>query len=146
MMRSSTWLVPLGLAFLAGAAVALFCAAVPAAEGSEPSAAIERVAPAAAAPQEKKDVHPKVDFSKPCADCHRSISPAAVKDWEAGAHGSANVGCFICHGDGEVEFTVRPSPEKCYTCHSEKAVDSERMPEGGCFACHSGHRLTFHQE
>ncbi|MFQ5583187.1 MAG: hypothetical protein ACE5GL_01975 [Calditrichia bacterium] len=48
--------------------------------------------------------HEDVDFSISCVECHEQETPEQVEEWEKGMHGQVNVGCFVCHGDGEVEF------------------------------------------
>jgi hypothetical protein len=87
--------------------------------------------------------HPKVDFDIPCAECHSRRTPAVVEQWQQSKH-SPNVGCFICHGDGEVEFNPKPNTNSCMTCHAAKVEDMRRAPVQDCFACHNSHRLKFH--
>jgi hypothetical protein len=88
--------------------------------------------------------HPKVDFAIPCAECHAQQTPEVVEQWQQSRH-SPNVGCFICHGDGEVEFHLQPTTESCMTCHAAKLEDMRRAPVRDCFACHNGHSLKFHR-
>lgn len=110
--------------------------------GSWDAQAVAHVAaPDQQAPSQKK--HPKVDFSVPCQDCHARRTPVVVQQWQESRH-APNVGCFLCHGDGEVEFHARPSTQSCATCHSRKVEDMERAPVRDCFACHNSHRLKFH--
>ena len=118
---------------------ALGCAAV----AAQPGAADGQ--PARADQVAEQERHPRVDFSIGCAECHEEQTPAAVEAWQASAHGEQSVRCFVCHGDGEVEFTVSPKTETCYSCHSEKEADTARMPAQSCFSCHDGHSLKFHQ-
>jgi hypothetical protein len=94
------------------------------------------------APQQKK--HPRVDFTQGCAECHTRRTPAVVEQWQQSRH-NPNVGCFICHGDGEVEFNAKPNTDSCMTCHAAKAEDMARAPVQNCFACHNSHRLKFHR-
>jgi hypothetical protein len=121
-------------AFVAAAALfASFCAAAPSAaqqaRGATP--AVEKQ-------------HPKVDFDVPCQECHTRRTPTVVRQWQESRH-SPNVGCFICHGDGEVEFHAKPSTQSCMSCHSAKVEDMPRAPVRDCFACHNSHRLKFHR-
>jgi hypothetical protein len=88
--------------------------------------------------------HPKVDFDIPCAECHTRRTPAVVEQWQQSKH-SPNVGCFICHGDGEVEFNPKPDTSSCMTCHAARVEDMRRAPVQNCFACHNSHRLKFHR-
>lgn len=133
---------PVGMMALLGVllAGALGCAAVAAQPGAADGqpARVEQVA--------QQERHPKVDFSIGCAECHAEDTPAVVDAWKSSAHGEQNVGCFVCHGDGEVEFTVRPRTEVCYSCHAEAEADLDRMPAQSCFGCHNGHSLKFHRE
>jgi hypothetical protein len=87
--------------------------------------------------------HIEVDFDIPCAECHSRRTPAVVQQWQESKH-SPNVGCFICHGDGEVEFNPKPNTNSCMTCHAAKVEDMRRAPVQNCFACHNSHRLKFH--
>lgn len=92
-----------------------------------------------------QEKHPEVDFSTSCLECHQSATAEVVAKWEAGKHGQVNVGCFVCHGDGEVEFYRKPQGERCIGCHSQQEVDFTALPVKNCFGCHSGHDLKFHQ-
>jgi hypothetical protein len=93
----------------------------------------------------KKDKHPPVDWSVSCVDCHTSQTPKAVEEWSASKHGVVGVGCFICHGDGEVEFYRKPSGAQCVACHSAQEVNFAKLPVKTCFGCHAGHTLKFHR-
>ncbi len=142
MIQSNTRILFLCLLAVPGLWWTMSCASGPAAGRSEsPSPVTGGEAPR---PQARAD-HPAVDFSVTCLECHETMTPQVVGDWEEGSHGLVNVGCYICHGDGEVEFHAKPSSESCLSCHSRKAVDFESLPVDGCFGCHSGHRLTFHE-
>ncbi|GEM_PF-3590811 len=109
-------------------------------------------APAAAKPQPKQmnqaqepEKHEEADFSVGCVECHQEETPEEVQDWSMGMHGQVNVGCFVCHGDGEEEFYSEPTGEQCISCHSgyfrEVANSGEEFT---CFTCHDGHTLKFH--
>jgi hypothetical protein len=123
----------LGMLLAAAALSASLCAAAPAA------AQQARGAARAVAKQ-----HPKVDFTIPCQECHARRTPVVVEQWQQSRH-SPNVGCFLCHGDGEVEFHARPTTQSCVTCHAAKVEDMQRAPVKDCFACHNSHRLKFHR-
>jgi hypothetical protein len=122
----------LGAAFVAAALSVTSCAVAPA-------TAQEARSPRRVVAQQ----HPKVDFDIPCAECHSRRTPAVVEQWQQSKH-SPNVGCFICHGDGEVEFNPKPNTNSCMTCHAAKVEDMRRAPVQDCFACHNSHRLKFH--
>jgi len=109
----------------------LGCAALPGAAAAQ--------ATASTGARSAQAVHPRVDFTVPCQDCHRTRTPRVVKDWEASAH-NPPVSCSLCHGDGEVEFTTRPSAQLCLSCH-DGMHESKRM-QADCLGCHRAHRLT----
>ena len=48
--------------------------------------------------------HQDEDFSMSCSECHLDITPEIYADWQGSGHGKMNYGCYICHGDGDVEF------------------------------------------
>lgn len=104
-----------------------------------------RNAEQSAAPVSATGKHVEVDFSQSCYDCHLNTSPEIVAKWETGKHGQVNVGCFVCHGDGEEEFFAKPQGERCSGCHSAKEVNFAALPVKNCFGCHGGHDLKFHQ-
>jgi len=89
--------------------------------------------------------HTKVDWNQSCEECHQTKTPKVVSKWKFSKHGDANVGCFICHGDGEEEFYSKPKSDRCITCHSSQDVDFKRIKVTSCFFCHVGHSLKFHK-
>lgn len=129
-----------GAVILAGAA----CASQSPQVAPAPSAEAAEVP---APPQEAQEArHPSVDLEdESCLDCHRRMTRIAVRSWEEGPHGEVNVGCYVCHGDGVEEFFLQPPSDICLSCHTNQAVDFERVPHDGCFDCHGGHTLTYHE-
>lgn len=62
-----------------------------------------------------------------CVDCHKSVTPKAVSDWQLSKHSEAGIDCAACHGDkhnnpNNVDQAELPTYETCQTCHS-KQVD-----------------------
>jgi hypothetical protein len=60
-----------------------------------------------------------------CAECHRTITPKIVSDWELSEHGQNGVACYACHGNqhnsaDDVAEVELPTPETCNNCHAEK--------------------------
>jgi hydroxylamine dehydrogenase len=60
-----------------------------------------------------------------CADCHKSITPGIVTDWQISKHGKSGIDCSICHGDQHTSAAdaakVRiPTPDTCAMCHDAK--------------------------
>ncbi len=94
---------------------------------------------------EESEKHPPVEFSVSCVECHEKSTPEVVNAWDSGKHGLTDIGCFICHGDGEVEFYSEPTDEKCVACHSKQESSFDEVEATSCFSCHSGHNLKFHQ-
>ena len=90
--------------------------------------------------------HPDVDFSLTCLECHTDMTPAVVDEWQSGMHGEVNVKCYVCHGDGEVEFYPSGSDDGCIGCHSPQEVDFDAVPVSSCYDCHNGHSLKFHND
>ena len=107
------------------------------ATGAEPA---PTVLPAAIAEE-----HPDVEWSVSCLECHEEETPVAVRDWYEGMHGQVNVGCYVCHGDGEVEFHPQPTTERCVGCHGGKEAACATAGITSCFECHGGHSLKFHK-
>ena len=87
-------------------------------------------------------VHPDEDFSMGCSECHADVTPDIYTDWKGSGHGKMNYGCYICHGDGEVEFYPMASTEGCVSCHSNNEAHLARVEYDGCFDCHDGHSLS----
>ncbi len=96
---------------------------------------------------ESESKHPSINPEVGCLECHQSITPNIADAWSASQHGLAGVGCFICHGDTEVEFYPEPNDDVCMSCHSDLAVEAhDDDDDESCFNCHNGHTLKFHQK
>lgn len=91
--------------------------------------------------------HPQVPNFKneSCVNCHKEVTPDIVKDWKSSKHGEMNFGCYMCHGDGQQEFYVKPGADRCISCHGDYAVDFSKTKFNNCFDCHQGHTLKFHK-
>ncbi|RMD99232.1 MAG: hypothetical protein D6814_05965 [Calditrichaeota bacterium] len=90
--------------------------------------------------------HPEVDFSISCYECHTEATPEITQQWHNSTHGKVNIKCFICHGDGEQEFSAKPTTDRCLACHSRQEVDFSKTEASSCFSCHNGHTLKFHEK
>ena len=86
--------------------------------------------------------HPEADFSQSCVDCHRQATPEITAQWASSGHGKLNYGCYICHGDGEQTFAVKPGSDGCISCHSASFEHIEEVGNTSCFECHNGHTLA----
>jgi hypothetical protein len=65
-----------------------------------------------------------------CINCHESLAPQQVYDWQMSAHASRNVGCTKCHGtahvsESDVDKAAMPTPDTCGECHKTQ-VDQFR--------------------
>ena len=66
-----------------------------------------------------------------CVNCHKTITPNIVTDWQLSKHSVNEVGCDTCHGDEHVSANdvakVRiPTPETCAACHSDQVDQFKR--------------------
>ena len=57
-----------------------------------------------------------------CVNCHKSITPHIVSDWQASKHSQNGIDCSVCHGDEhkspkDVAQAKIPTPETCAACH-----------------------------
>lgn len=108
------------------------------------------LAVAAATAQRKPAPPPHPDIggaSGECLECHRSLSPEIVADWEASKHGTRMVPCITCHNAVGANFLRRPGAEKCVACHAEQVADIRQAAMKGkdCFSCHTPHGLNPHR-
>ncbi|AFH48575.1 Hypothetical protein IALB_0863 [Ignavibacterium album JCM 16511] len=57
-----------------------------------------------------------------CVNCHKTVTPNIVSDWQISKHSQNDVGCETCHGSehnsaSNVDKVSLPTPETCKTCH-----------------------------
>ncbi len=57
-----------------------------------------------------------------CVECHRTVTPGAVGDWELSKHSENDISCSACHGDQhtsetDVSLVELPTPATCGECH-----------------------------
>ena len=62
---------------------------------------------------------------KACVDCHKTVTPSIVTDWELSEHSKKGVSCANCHGTGhttadDVDEAGIPTPEVCAECHQDQ--------------------------
>jgi hypothetical protein len=92
--------------------------------------------------KQEANAHPEVDYTINCVDCHREKTPERVAAWQSSKHGLMNFGCYLCHGDGEVEFTPKPQTANCSSCHSAAHDGEIETPDFiDCYSCHDPHTL-----
>ncbi len=61
----------------------------------------------------------------PCIDCHKTVTPNLVSDWQLSKHSQINVDCVACHGDqhssaNDVAKVRIPTPDTCSMCHDHR--------------------------
>lgn len=66
-----------------------------------------------------------------CVECHRTVTPGIVTDWQLSGHSKKNVGCAACHGedhtsDKDVAKARPASPETCRRCHAGRVTEFEQ--------------------
>ncbi|MFZ0391433.1 MAG: hypothetical protein WAN36_13320, partial [Calditrichia bacterium] len=96
------------------------------------------------AQESENQKHPDVDFSISCMECHQEVTPGIFQAWKQSKHGLMDFGCYMCHGDGQENFRVKPGSDICAGCHSAVAVDFSSVKADNCYDCHQGHSLKFH--
>jgi len=60
-----------------------------------------------------------------CINCHKSVTPNIVSDWELSRHSQNDVDCTVCHGDKhidpyDVDNVLIPTPDTCALCHENR--------------------------
>jgi hydroxylamine dehydrogenase len=60
-----------------------------------------------------------------CLQCHRTVTPNIVSDWQVSEHSRNEVTCSTCHGDQhksaqDVHKVQIPTPETCAACHENQ--------------------------
>ena len=66
-------------------------------------------------------------YGSPCTDCHRTINPNIVSDWQASKHAAAKVDCSDCHGSAhmtanDADKVILPTPDVCGKCHEQQVA------------------------
>ncbi len=63
-----------------------------------------------------------VYYAQSCIECHYSVTPNIVSDWQLSRHSEIGIECDACHGDehksaDDVAKVKLPTPEICNQCH-----------------------------
>ncbi len=71
-----------------------------------------------------------------CVDCHRTLSPALVMEWERSRHAEMGIGCGDCHGAKKEEadawlhegnyVSALVTPKDCAQCHDQEYKEFAR--------------------
>jgi len=64
-------------------------------------------------------------LAQQCVDCHKTVTPKIVSDWQVSKHSQMGIECSICHGDQhtsaqDVSKVQIPTPDTCATCHDAR--------------------------
>ncbi len=64
-------------------------------------------------------------FAATCVECHQSVTPGIVTDWQLSKHSLNDVDCSTCHGEEhqtaeDVDKAGIVTPETCAPCHEER--------------------------
>jgi hydroxylamine dehydrogenase len=70
-------------------------------------------------------MNPATGFAATCVDCHKTITPGVVSDWQISKHGQLGIECAVCHGQQHTSATdvakvQIPTPDTCAACHDAK--------------------------
>lgn len=68
-----------------------------------------------------------ISIAANCINCHKSITPNIVSDWQISKHSQNDVGCETCHGSehnsaSNVDKVSLPTPETCNACHETQVT------------------------
>ena len=72
-------------------------------------------------------------LAEDCLSCHRQKSPAAVRQWEQGAHAKAKIGCEACHGTDHARIDkgeARVGVAICGQCHAKALLEHQSSRHG----------------
>ena len=66
-----------------------------------------------------------------CEECHYSVTPGIVSDWQISSHSKNGVDCATCHGDQhkssvDVANARIPTPETCGECHIDRVTEYKK--------------------
>jgi hydroxylamine dehydrogenase len=64
-------------------------------------------------------------LAQQCIDCHKTVTPRIVTDWQLSKHSQNAITCGVCHGEDhtsaqDVAKVQIPTPETCAGCHDER--------------------------
>ncbi|HSB68029.1 MAG TPA: multiheme c-type cytochrome [Candidatus Methylomirabilis sp.] len=81
--------------------------------------------------------HPAL--AQQCVDCHKTVTPNIVSDWQLSKHSQNAITCSVCHGDGhssaqDVAKVKIPTPETCGGCHEERVKEFKKGKHAAAWA------------
>ncbi|RMD68786.1 MAG: cytochrome C [Gammaproteobacteria bacterium] len=70
-------------------------------------------------------------WAENCVECHKTVSPQQVADWQTSKHAQNGITCGICHGmdhtsKEDVAEAKLPTPETCGMCHAKQVEQFKR--------------------
>jgi hydroxylamine dehydrogenase len=74
-----------------------------------------------------------------CVNCHKTVTPQIVADWQLSKHSQNGVDCAICHGEDHtspatVDKAKIPTPETCAACHPERVEQFKKGKHAAAWA------------
>lgn len=78
-------------------------------------------------------------YAQSCEECHYSVTPGIVSDWQISRHSQSGVECSTCHGDQhksalDVANIKIPTPETCGECHSGRVAEYQKGKHAAAWA------------
>jgi len=78
-------------------------------------------------------------YGQSCEECHYSVTPGIVSDWQISRHSQSGVECSTCHGDQhnsalDVASVKIPTPETCGECHSDRVAEYKKGKHAAAWA------------
>jgi hydroxylamine dehydrogenase len=70
-------------------------------------------------------------FAQECIQCHKTVTPGIVADWQLSKHSVNGVDCSVCHGSDhqsavDLDKVQIPTPDTCATCHETQVAQFKR--------------------
>ena len=74
-----------------------------------------------------------------CIECHKTVTPNIVSDWQISLHSQNDVDCATCHGDQHTTATdfanaLIPTPETCAQCHEDRVEQFKKGKHAAAWA------------
>jgi hydroxylamine dehydrogenase len=78
-------------------------------------------------------------YGQSCEECHYSVTPSIVSDWQISRHSQSGVECATCHSDQhksalDVANVKIPTPETCGECHRDRVNEYKKGKHGVAWA------------
>jgi hydroxylamine dehydrogenase len=85
-----------------------------------------------------------------CVECHKSVTPGIVSDWQLSKHSQKGVDCSVCHGSAHksAQDTANakiPTPDTCAMCHKARVEQFKTGKHAAAWAAMKA-MPTFHNQ